>query len=207
MAVDDSALLHAGDYDPAYARAYYLRTRKLKGRKKASGLPKPKSYYDRNQNTVAKDAPAAFRRAAEGNEGKYNQDDPPTPAERRAQLTAQRDALEARLDRLREVLRAKVAAAQKRSGVESKANKTPESKKTETEKSKKEDSKLTEQEKREKAEKAREEYKKENQSPSLSKEVEQLQREIRAIQLKIKKAVEDARANSSPPSNQTTQSR
>lgn len=189
--IDDSELLHyAPGYDPAKARAYYLRTRQLKGRRKGPLADK---------TTMSR---AEFLKKAQGNEGMY--DRPPSPEEQREKLEAQKQALIARLGRLREVLEKLVEAAKARSGIEVKSDPSdsPEDKATRNESAKK-NTPLTTAEKREKAEKAREEYKKENGGPSLSTEVRQLQQQISDIQKKIQTAMAEARQKSSGPQNQT----
>lgn len=186
--IDDSALLHGRVYDPVKAREYYLRTRQLKGRRRPR-------VFDPNPNRVTK---AEFEKAATGNEGMYKR--PPPPAD----LKEQRDALVKRLGRLREVLDKLVEAAKARSGVEvtSDPSDSPADKAERNEVAKK-NTPLTEAQKREKAEKAREEYKKENGGPSLSTEVQQLQKQVVEIRKKIDAAMAEARRKSSGPQNQT----
>lgn len=179
---DDSALFHRGAYDPAKAREYYLRTRQLKGRKPGSQV-------------LAKGKPQASVAPSKGKKA----------ASKREQLEAQKAALEKRLDRLRDVLRELVDAAKKRSGVDT-DKEAPDNDPKETasrNESKKKDTPLTSKQKKEKADKAREEYQKNNGGPTLSKEVEQLQRQVQDIRAKIQKAVEDARTKSSTSKPQT----
>lgn len=207
--IDDSQLLHyASGYDPVKAREYYLRTRKLKGRR------------------VSKEE---FKDAATGNEGKYDRPgntkaekayDAQQRKARRAQLEKKQAELRQRLERLQQVLRELVEDAKKRSGVEVKKSgsdkKTSESSSSESKTKSKESSKseksepLTESEKREKAKKAREAYEKENGptksnggGQSLSTDVKALERKIQDIRAKIEKALEDARSKSSQSNNQT----
>lgn len=179
---DDSALLHGRLYDPQKAREYYLRTRKLKGRR-AGSAEVPASQRSRG--------PAAS---------------PANPKTRRAQLEAQKAILEKRLDRLRDILAQKVEAAKARSGVKNEpADKAdaPAEKAAKNEANKK-DSPLTAKQKQVKAEKAREEYKKENrENPPLSDEVAQLQRQIVDIRAKIQAAVKDAREKSAQSNPKT----
>jgi hypothetical protein len=206
--IDDSELLHyAAGYDPAKAREYYLRTRKLKGRRKG----------------VSEEE---FRDAATGNEGKYDRPgntknekayDARQRKERRAVLEKKQEELRKRLERLQQVLRELVEDAKKRSGVEIKKSatdrKTSESSSTESKTKSKASSKsepLTESEKREKAKNAREAYEKENGptksnggGQSLSTDVKALERKIQDIRAKIEKALEDARSKSSQSNNQT----
>lgn len=80
-------LAHA--YDATKRREYYLRTRKLKGRKPGSAKPPPKPKLTRAQRQAA----------------------------RTRKLEAQVDALKARLEKLRDVMAQLTAQAKARSGV------------------------------------------------------------------------------------------
>lgn len=176
MTPDDSALLHArAPYDPEKARAYYLRTRHLKGRRAARAiLPKGKK-----RPTAV---PVHVRKGG---------------LSRQEQLKDERDKLERRLDRLKEVLAEKVKAAKKRSGIEVKSKAPSKAKKDSTKKSTP-DKALTTSQKKEKAAKAREDYKKEHGGgTSTSQEIQQLRKQIADIRAKIKKAVEDAQKSHS----------
>ena len=99
--IDDSALFHAGAYDPQKAHEYYLRTRKLKGRSPSA----PQASPGRSSGGTAT-APAAIG-------GKPNRF---KTKSKRAQLEAQKEHLKERLDHLRQVLEELVDAAKKRSG-------------------------------------------------------------------------------------------
>lgn len=183
--IDDSGLFH-GDYDPAYAREYYLRTRKLKGRERkaeVSSVSSPSKKF--------KSGPVQVH---QGQKPKA-----PKAASRRAELQKQKERLEARLDVLRDVLEQAVEAAQARSGVKKnsaeKAKAAPESKSAKTAKSKANSSKdkpETASQKRERAKKAKEAYEKENRI-TLSDDVEILKKQIEDIKEKIMKALEQAR--------------
>lgn len=183
--IDDSALFH-GTYDPVKAREYYLRTRKLKGRKK--GRAELETTMDRSE----------FNKIAKGNEGKYARpgNEKAERRYRREQLKKKKAALEKRLERLEQVLKELVEAAKKRSGVdkEPKKDRAPETKKDKADRNKaeKKDKPETAAEKKERAKKAKEAYEKEHPN-SLSKDVEILQEQVKDIQAKIKKALEDAR--------------
>lgn len=174
--IDDSGLFH-GAYDPVKAREYYLRTRKLKGRKSGSGL-------DSEVVTSRNNAPQA---------GKVNRSNTES---RRAELKAQKEALNKRLKRLQEVLAELVDAAKARSGVEKsdrEKDAAPETKvdKADRNKAEKKDKPESPSEKKERAKKAKEAYEKEHPN-SLSKDVEILQAQVEDIQAKIRKAVSDA---------------
>lgn len=175
--IDDSALFHGAAYDPVKAREYYLRTRKLKGRRHgvadapkgrpgAGGQPRPSVHPGKSAQAKAKS--------------------------RRAELEARKNALEKRLDHLKKVLHELVAAAKKRSGVHEKS-KAPENKADKADRNKAEKGKkpLTAHQKSVKAKKAKEAYEKEHPK-SLSKDIEVLQEQIKDIEVKIRKAMADA---------------
>jgi hypothetical protein len=176
--IDDSALIHGGVYDPVKARAYYLRTRELKGRRPTTATASSPGRGGRRPATAP----------GKPNRSKTNG--------RQEELRAQKAALEKRLDRLREVLRELVDAAKKRSGVEDKSDSPAE--KAEKNKSAKKDSPLTQKEKREKAKKAAEEYEKEHSS-GLSNDVAELKRQVQDIRAKIESALQDAREKAARP--------
>jgi chaperonin cofactor prefoldin len=182
--IDDSALFH-GDYDPAKARAYYLRTRKLKGRRPGTATPDSPGRGGR-RTTVAPAVKAG---------GKANRSNTKS---RRAELLAQKEALEKRLDHLREVLAKKVKEAKALQG-KSKPKKVEKDMAPETQVDKadrntaeKAAKPLSGKQKADKAKKAKETYEKEHPT-TLSNDVEILQHQVKDIQSRIKKAVEDAR--------------
>lgn len=184
--IDDSELFHyAVGYDPAKARAYYLANRKLKGRKKGPA----KATSGRVPARRSQSAPAV--RVG----GKPNR---AYTKSRQAELRAQKERLQKRLEHLRDVLEEKVAAAKRRSGGDpnkkSEKGKAPETKadKADRNKDEKDRKPLTAKQKADKARKAKEEYEKENPT-SLSEDVEILQEQIKDIQTKIQSAVADAR--------------
>ena len=176
---DDSALLHArAPYDPAKAREYYLRTRKLKGR--------------RSVRVVAP-------------KGKGRPHAVPVPVKksnRQAELKAERAALEKRLDRLRDILAQKVKAAKSRSGVEDHSKKSSREKAAKDQRGKN-DKPLTASEKRQKADKAREDYKKEHGSTSVSQEIADLRKQIADIRARIDAAIKDAQQQHRKSTHQT----
>ena len=107
--IDDSALLHAEKpYDAQKAREYYLRTRKLKGRKKGSGQPTPTGRNPRGAQPKAAPHPVKPRK---------------TKAQKQKEAEVQVAALKKRLARLKEALAELVKAAKLRSGVETKTDK------------------------------------------------------------------------------------
>jgi hypothetical protein len=102
--VDDvleAVIAHA--YDPQKAHEYYLRTRKLKGRRRASDqLSGPREGFNPGGS-----ATAPPRRSARQ-----------TPKQRQALARARVAAIQKRLDRLKEVLAELVEQAKRRSGIE-----------------------------------------------------------------------------------------
>lgn len=184
--IDDSALFHySKGYDPAKAREYYLRNRKLKGRPK--GASKPSGGNDRS--TAPKSS------AIVGAGGKPNR---AKTESRQAELRAQKERLEARLDRLREVLAQLVEAAKKRSGGDPNEkddkDKAPETQvdKADRNKAEKKDKPETAAQKKERAKAAKEAYEKEHPN-TLSTDVDILQEQVADIQDKIKDALAAAR--------------
>lgn len=179
--IDDSAIFH-GTYDPVKAREYYLRTRKLKGRRPTTATAKSPGRGGRKTTGVRSG-------------GKANRADTKS---RRAELQAQKEALEKRLDRLREVLEQLVADAKKRSGVKpprkDEKDTAPETKvdKADRNKAEKDSKPLTSKQKSDKAKKAKEAYEKEHPN-TLSTDVDILQEQVKDIQAKIQKALTDAR--------------
>lgn len=179
--IDDSSLFH-GTYDPVKAREYYLRTRKLKGRKKGSSLQKSGRPGGHLPATVGKSA------------GRPNRADTKS---RRAELLAQKVALEKRLEHLREVLAQRVKEA-KALGAAPKPKKDEKGKAPETQVDKadrnnaeKKAKPLTSSQKAKKAKAAKDAYEKEHPT-SLSQDVEILKAQVQDIRKKIKKSIQDA---------------
>ena len=98
--IDDSALFHGGAYDPQKAHDYYMRNRKLKGRRPGAGRPAGPGRSPARQAVAVGGKPNRSKTKS-----------------RRAQLQAEKAHLEARLEHLKKVLEELVAAAKKRSGV------------------------------------------------------------------------------------------
>lgn len=186
MTIDDSALFHASRYDPVKARAYYLRTRKLKGRRPTTATPTSPGRGGRKPSSVINNRPGV----------KPNRADTKS---RRAELKAQQEALKKRLERLEVVLSDLVKAAKKKSGgdpnkQDDSKDKAPETKKDKADRNEaeKKDKPETASEKKERAKKAKETYEKEHPN-TLSQDVEILKAQVEDIQAKIRKAVADAR--------------
>lgn len=181
MKLEPGTLAHR--YDPVKAHEYYMRNRKLKGRVRGRSQPS-RSGRSRSGGGTSN---AGMRPS------------------RRKELLAQRDALEKRLDTLRDILAEKVRIAKARSGVKTPPKKkaaSAEKDKGKATKDRKPDKPLTAKEKAEKRKASKEQYEKEK-GMSLSTEVEHLQAQIRDIRAKIDKAVADARRKSSMSKPQT----
>lgn len=184
--IDDSGLFH-GTYDPVKAREYYLRTRKLKGR------PRGKTTWSKEE----------FKKHATGNEGTYarpgGKPNRSKTKSRREELLRQQEALEKRLDRLRDVLAELVEAAKKRSGGDpnKKADEKDKAPETQADKAdrnaaEKDAKPLTSKQKADKAKAAKEAYEREHPN-SLSTDVEILREQVKDIQGKIQDALAAAR--------------
>lgn len=179
QAPDDSALLHAArPYDPTKAHEYYLRTRKLKGRKKGIGADTGRSPQVTNITYLT--GPAK-------NQAKKDQ--------HHQEVAARVAALQKRLDRLKNILAELVKAAKERSGVDTKPDTT---KKAEPAKDTQSKPKTASQ-KKEAAAKARDAYKKEHpqslskQEKSLQADLQQTREKIQQIREELKASVERAR--------------
>jgi hypothetical protein len=175
MAADDSALLHAGRYyDPAKAREYYLRTRHLKGRRRAAAQPSS------GPRTPAKKGPDSDLRPS-----------------RHKELLAEKAKLERRLEELKDALELLVEAAKKRAGVKKEQpeeKSDPKETAAKNEKSKR-DQPLSESQKRKKREAAKEQYEKEKKT-SLSTEVTNLRAAVQDVRAKLEAAIADAQRKS-----------
>src|SRR6478609_8556113 len=187
-------------YDPAYARAYYLRTRKLKGRPEAEQKP-PGFTNDRGE----------FEKHATGNEGKY--DRPKSAKQRREELEARKARLRVKFAKLEAILAELVRAAKERSGVETKKpKKAASTSSTTTDKAssksekKSDETPATASEKKEAAKRAREHYEKTKpKGLTPAQEVQHLEQKIEDIQSRIKSALEDARRNKQEPKSSSNQ--
>lgn len=165
-----SHLMH--EYDAAKRREYYLKTRKLKGRRKGVVDTKGGRQARSMQDTLA-----AQRAKAE--------------ARRKAQK-ARIAKFKAKLARLQEVYKKLLEAAKKRSGAETK----PEPKKSSST-SKAPEKKLTTSQKKEAAERAKEAQEKEkkpSQKESPAQELKALQEKVATMEKKIAEAIAKARA-------------
>ena len=163
MLPDDSALFHGGEYDPAKAREYYLRTRELKGRKKGSAPPPAKG------------------RVAKATVTKLSS------KQRAAATQAKIDHLKKRLEKLRDALAELVAAAKKRSGVDPKDTKGAKGASSTS------NSKLTPQQKKQAAARSKEYYEKnkdkspDEQVKALEAQIKSIKARIKAAIADAKK--------------------
>ena len=180
-------LSHAGDYDPAKARDYYLRTRKLKGRKKGS-VDVPSG--DRPSSSAGGPGPRGRPTASVLNVSQKNQ---AAAAERVANITA-------RLTKLQGVLSKLLEDAGSSSSTSKEQSKSEDSKKS-TEK-KTDEKPLTAKEKADARDRAAKSYEKNKESSKEAsgmtseerdKKVAQVRAQIADIRAKLKKAIEDAR--------------
>jgi len=186
MIVDDSALFHEAPYDPNKAREYYLRTRKLKGRKAGAGDPQPSERSGSKKPTTGK---------PRGRPKK-------SPAQKRKEAEAEVAALKKRLARLKEVLAELVKGAKARSGVETKTDKAKA--KAQQNQDAKSKTPLTAKQKREAAARSKKNYEETKKNNASDKNVQELQEQIKDIKAKIQKALEDAKKQSArKPKSQT----
>lgn len=178
MASDDSALFLEHRYDPAKAREYYLRTRVLKGRKPGKT---PVSTLGGPNKAGAKQILKKI--------GK----EPVSTASRKAQ----KEALEAKLERLRDVLAKLVDQAKERSGVETKEKETSDTKESKDTKDSKEKP-MTAAERKAQSERAKENYEKNKKTEPEKKDagpsISELQEKIADVQAQIQDAMQKARS-------------
>ena len=195
-------------YDPVKAKAYYERTKKLKGRKPGKGevvsdtsskLPDwvtdtPEVEDTRNHIDNAQKTPSDAGKLREA------------ATKRQAQLRA-------RLERLETILAELVEKAARSAGAETKdsketASKTEESKKTDTAKEK--EKPKTASEKKEAAKKAAEDYEKNKKAESnesdqaVQDKIEEVQAKIAAARESLRKAIERAKAMKPPAKSGST---
>jgi hypothetical protein len=151
-------LFHIREYDPQARRDYYLRTRKLKGRKVGSAKTAIARHPATKTAPVVKTTPIAPKKA---------------PEQRRKDTEARVAALQTRLDTLRKVLAELVAQAKVRSGVDN-AKPAPQSQKPQTTK-----------QKADAAERSKDFYDK-NKDQILSDKEKTLQGQIKRVEEKIR---------------------
>jgi hypothetical protein len=174
-------LLHVAEYDPVKAHEYYMRKRKLVGRKVG----------------IADDLHGGVSRRSSGSAktGRRHNSDAKTADNRKKAADARVNALKGRLEKLKAVLATLVKQAKARSGVEDKSKAHPDSaKKTSEPKggTKGSDSakeSLTAKQKSDAAKRSKEYYDKNKKASGSDKQkVDDLNAEIKAVQEQIKKA-------------------
>lgn len=176
---EDFVQQHLGDtlqheYDPAKAREYYLRTRELKGRQPGIG-PEPTSNR----------GPAAIRPTVVR---KPVAKRPSTAAKQRAATKARIASLKVKLEKLRGLLKKLQDEANKRSGVDPKAN----DKKSGAATGSKSNNKLTAAQRRDAAKRSKENYEKNKEKKTtLTSEEKALQEKVKDVEQKIIKAKKD----------------
>lgn len=187
--IDDSALLsHARVYDPAKARAYYLRTRELKGRRRSAQVTSvPKPARDLSQKGREERLDALKNR-----------------------LSVLRDLLQQRVEEAQ--MRSGVAdnSNEKRKKAGSDNDKTSPADKKDSGKGGSEH--RTAAEKREDAKRAKENREKKNTSPeksepSVLQEIEAVKKQIREVEAKLRDAIQRARQQRADKSKSPTASK
>ena len=156
-------------YDAEKAHDYYLRTRELKGRQSATVETPVAKTTGVVKTTVKK--PGSPMKA---------QPVKMTPEQRRAQISAQVEALRAKLAQLKEVLAQLVQEAKVRSGVEPEPVAAPTTKPTPGTS----DRKLTPEQKADAAQRAKE-WREANPDKAMDQEAAKLDKQIQNIQDKI----------------------
>ena len=166
-------LAHATDYNPEERRAYYLRTRELKGRKAGTKSPESESSprLKFSAPTSVKTRTVVTKNDAAGRQASIQQ--------RVAKLTQRLDELKKKLESVREKARKKDDAKSS----DKKASSTSDSK---------DQKPLTAAEKREKAKKEKERYDKEEKNKQPETE-EEILTEIRKVESNIRAVLSAAR--------------
>lgn len=153
-------LFHIREYDPVARREYYLKTRKLKGRRVGAGRTAVARHPSTKASPVVKAVKAAPKKA---------------PQDTRKQTEARVAALQVRLEKLRKVLADLVEQAKARSGVDpSKTNTTPQKSQPQTQKQKAD------------AAKRSKDYYQKNKDEILSDQEKSLQGQIKRIEERIR---------------------
>lgn len=171
----DDVLVH-GEYDPVKAHEYYMRTRELKGRRKASSSIGTKTATSTGTTKIA-----TSKRKADSKS-----------------VTAVRvAALKIRLAKLKEVLESLQREAKARSGVEPKRETKPADAKGPARSTRP----STSVEKAKAAKEARERYEKLNPEQSLKDEIASVEAKIAKARERLSQAVGRARATATRPSD------
>jgi hypothetical protein len=177
-------LMHFTDYDPEARHLAYLRTRQLKGRKPAAAAPV--KVPNRNTGVVGPAKKPAPKKPAPKKPVPKPAPKPTDSAATRAANQAKVDALKARLEKLRTVLKDLVDKAQVRAGLPTDAEQA--SKKTAATKAapaKKPAKELTAKQKADARKRSAEWYAK-NKTKKVSEVTKDLQSQIDDVNAKIK---------------------
>lgn len=184
------------EYDPVKAHEYYMRTRKLKGRRSGySKAPTP----TRPRRETASEKPASTKDYRQGLERQQKPQKSNAEALREA-ASKRQVMLRARLERLEVILAQLTEQARAAAGVETKAPESSSKTKESSTKSTEKDKPKTASEKKEAAKKARENYE-ENKKPETTESAQDIQDKIEDVQAKIaqvretlRRAIEKARS-------------
>ncbi len=200
---DDSALLHGKVYDAAKAREYYLRTRVLKGRKPGGQQEGPGPRGNTATLTKSRGNTATSTKSGNNDSKKLA-----------ATAKTRTEALQARLDKLRDLLAQLVAQAKGRSGVEKPSKSDDTQSPAEKQATDKGKSPLSAKEKTEAAKRSKEHYEKNkdlkgpsNEAAELTKDIAEVQEQIRDIRKDLKASVDKARQQMSAKSMSKTASK
>lgn len=173
-------------YDPVKAHDYYIRTRKLKGRRKGS-TPAPASTQGGQRGSVGRPRMATAPQVT-------------ITSQRQAEVKARVEQLQAKLNILNAILKKLIKDAQGDKPATKKSTKTTKSKSVATKKSSAADRKpLTVAQKQEAAKKQRIRYKKThpNAGKTTSKErqakIEEVRKQIEQVKAELKAAIAKAR--------------
>lgn len=179
-----SQLMHV--YDPAYAREYYLRNRKLTGRKQ--GTARPASSDNRNGQ-----APSGNRNGRDPRTGKTREQiAKDARTKQRKELTAQIDRMELNLERIkakiRELMQDEASKDRKSEAKKERARKEAEKPKTAAEKAKdaRESEKYRDKHKQELKTKAKDSKSGGGSSKSDKKKSEAKLSDLKALATKVK---------------------
>lgn len=171
--VDDFVAHYTQGYDPAKAHEYYLRTRKLKGKKTGTAVAPKGRPVGKQLTTHSVAAPKQK-----------------TALEHRKEVAARVESMKGRLEKLRKLLRQLVKEAQIRSGVDPKDQKAKAKATAGSEK-------LTAAEKKEAAKRSkeyREKHKAELAKETLTAQEKRLSEQIKDVEAKITKAKAELKA-------------
>lgn len=165
-------LFHEEEYDPVKRREYYLRTRQLKGRPRGGASSGPVIERPGQTNEASTTRPSGGTTLPAKT--------PPKPAGSKTSIETRVAELQARLEKLRSVLRELVKQAKARSGVVEQPTKNPSTPSKPSDKK----STLTPQQQAAQEKAAREYYEK-HKNEILEEQAKQLESQIKSVQEKI----------------------